>query len=334
MRSRNFLLLFSLACAALIPAVAPRAQNVIEGRADSAALRAFGTEATRLFQTSEQRRVRLSMLSTVSAIEAVARGEAEIALTARGRHDLKPDEAGIDFYPVAWEALTLITHPGNPTPNLSLRQIRDIYLGKITRWDQVGGPPRAINLYAVAGPLDGLEYGLRRALFGAGHRPVAATRWYLNTEQLEAAVAIDPSALGVSGLSTVHGNAKLRAIPVEGVKPQLETIRSGEYLLATPLYFVHRGDLIPTDVAMRFVRFLEAPANAEWLKRRKLLPIREARLLNDTFAVREQRLLQLLKTEPQPVPAADTAQTTPLPESTPAPAQTPAATAVPPGTAP
>lgn len=295
---------------------AASAQNIIEGRADSISLRAFGTESVRLFQASEQRRVRLSALSTVSAIEAVARGEAEIALTARGPHALKVDETSLDFYAVAWEALALVTHPGNPTPSLSLRQIRDIYLGKITRWDQVGGPPRPINLYAVAGPLDGAEYGLRRALFGAGHRPVAATRWYLNTEQLEAAIAIDPNALGVSALSNVYANKKLRMIRVEGVAAQLETIRSGEYLLTTPLYFVHRGDLIPSEVAMRYVRFLEAPATEAWLKKRQLLPIREARLLNQTFAVRERRLLELLKKEP--APAAGDAVTAPLPEATPA----------------
>ncbi|MBK6435202.1 MAG: hypothetical protein IPF83_04545 [Rhodanobacteraceae bacterium] len=313
---------FGLACVLQLASISTHAQNIIDGRTDSISMRAFGYESVQLFQASEQRRVRLSTLSTVSAIEAVARGEVEIALVARGPHALKQDETTLDFYAVAWEALTLITHPGNPTPSLSLRQIRDIYLGKITRWDQVGGPPRAINLYAVAGPLDGAEYGLRRALFGAGHRPVAASRWYLNTEQLEAAIAIDPSALGVSALSNVFANSKLRAIKVEGVTPLLKTIRSGEYLLTTPLYFVHRGDLIPSDVAMRYVRFLEAPATAAWLKRRKLLPIREARLLNQTFAKREERLLELLKNPPTPMPGE--VITTPLAE--PAPASTPSPT--------
>jgi phosphate transport system substrate-binding protein len=316
MRSPLFPRLLSLPLLLWLLAGPASAQNLIEGRADSISLRAFGEESAKLFQASEQRRVRLSALSTVSAIEAVARGDAEIALAARGPHALKPDEAVLDFYAVAWEALALVTHPGNPTPSLSLRQIRDIYLGKITRWDQVGGPPRPINLYAVAGPLDGAEYGLRRALFGAGHRPVAATRWYLNTEQLEAAIAIDPSGLGVSALSNVFQNKKLRTIKVEGVTPLLKTIRSGEYLLTTPLYFVHRGDLIPSEVAMRYVRFLESPTTASWLKRRKLLPIREARLLNETFAVRERRLLELLAKEPAPAPGAAT--TTPLAEPAPA----------------
>ena len=307
-----------LILAACLPAMPGRAQNIIDGRADSIAMRAIGDEGARRFQASAQRRVRFSALSTVSAIEAVAKGEAEIALTARGVHALKVDERALDFYPVAWDALTLITHPGNYTANLSLREIRDIYLGKITRWDAVGGPPQPINLYAVAGPLDGAEFALRRALFGAGHRPVAATRWYLNTEQLEAAIAIDPNALGVSTLSGTHANRKLRAIPVEGVKPQLQTMRSGEYMLLTPICFVHRGDMIPTEIAMQFVRFLESPASTEWLKSRELLPVREARQLIRIFEQREAKLLALLKVDVAAPPGA--AVTTALPESPAAPA--------------
>jgi phosphate transport system substrate-binding protein len=326
MRSIPFPQTVGLLVLLLLASLPLRAQNIIEGRADSATLRAFGNESTRLFQTAEQRRVRLSMLSTVSAIEAVAKGEAEIALSARGPHALKPDETGLDFHAIAWEALALVVHPGNQTPNLSLRQLRDIYLGKITRWDQVGGPPAAINLYAVAGPLDGIEYGLRRALFGAGHRPVAATRWYLNTEQLEAAVTIDPYGLGVAGLSNVRGNAKLKTLRIEGALPQLKTVRSGEYLLVTPLYLVHRGDLIPTTVAMRYARFLGMPTINSWLESRELLPVGEARLLNQTFTDREQRLLALLKTEPAvATPAAPAAVTTPLPEDAPAAAPVPGA---------
>lgn len=321
MRSAPFLPIFRVLLLLCGFAGATSAQNVIDGRGDSASLRGLGHESARMFQLAEQRRIRWSALSTVSAIEAVARGDVEIALTARGPHALKANETGLDYYAVAWEALVLVTHPGNPTPSLSLRQLRDIYLGKITRWDQVGGPPRPINLYAVAGPLDGLEYGLRKALFGAGHRPVAASRWYLNTEQLEAAIAIDPNALGVSALSNVFQNKKLRMIRVEGVVPLLKTIRSGEYLLTTPIYYVHRSDLIPSDAAMRYVRFLGAPAITTWMKRHKLLPVGEARLLNKTFELREQRLLEQLKQEPKP--ATGEAVTTPLPDPDPA-----AATAV------
>ena len=67
------------------------------------------------------------------------------------------------------------------------------------------------------------------------------------------------------------------------------------------------------------MRFLEAPTNASWLKRRKLLPIREARLLNVSFAMRERRLLELLRSEPIPAsvvaPPTDAAPLPSPPES-------------------
>jgi phosphate transport system substrate-binding protein len=214
MRALSLPLLFLMLCGTLIPGAGARAQNTIDGRADSVALRAFGAEATRLFQLNEHRRVRLAMLSTVSAIEAVARGEVEIALTARGRHELKPDESGTRLLRQSpgkhwpWSRI-----PATRRPSLSLRQIRDIYLGKITRWDQVGGPHARRS---ISTPSPARSTAPNTACAARCSAPATArwrpTRWYLNTEQLEAAIAIDPNALGVSALSNVHANnRKLRA---------------------------------------------------------------------------------------------------------------------------
>ena len=320
MQFSNFPRAVLLLGALLLPMLAP-AQTVIEGRGDSAALRAIGNEAALRLQSTERRRVKLSMQSTVSAIEAVAKGEAEIALSARGPHALKEDELTLTFRPVAWDAIVLATHVSNPTPDLSLTQLRDIYLGKILRWDEVGGPARAINLYAVAGPLDGVEFGLRSALFSAGHRPVAASRWYLNTEQLEAALAIDPSGLGVTTLSNIRDNNKVRALRIQGVVPTPDTLRSGEYLLATPYYLVQRRDQPASDIATRFLQLIESPASADWLRARKLLPIRDAEPLAATFATRDAQLRDLLKVQLPASPAA--AVTTALPEVAPAAEVTP-----------
>ena len=48
----------------------------------------------------------------------------------------------------------------------ALKQLRDVYYGRIKDWSLLGGPAKPINLYAVAAPLDGVEYSLRKVLFG------------------------------------------------------------------------------------------------------------------------------------------------------------------------
>ena len=40
---------------------------------------------------------------------------------------------------VARDGVTIYVHESNPVPSLTIAQLRDIYMGKITNWKQVGG---------------------------------------------------------------------------------------------------------------------------------------------------------------------------------------------------
>ncbi|MBD2534867.1 substrate-binding domain-containing protein [Nostoc flagelliforme FACHB-838] len=50
--------------------------------------------------------------------------------------------------PVALEGLAIAVHPDLQIPGLTLGQIKDIYTGKITNWNQVGGPNLKITAYS------------------------------------------------------------------------------------------------------------------------------------------------------------------------------------------
>ena len=41
---------------------------------------------------------------------------------------------------VALDGLPILVHPSNPIKGLTIEQIRDIYLGKIKNWKEIGGP--------------------------------------------------------------------------------------------------------------------------------------------------------------------------------------------------
>ncbi|HRT97765.1 MAG TPA: PstS family phosphate ABC transporter substrate-binding protein, partial [Planctomycetota bacterium] len=45
---------------------------------------------------------------------------------------------------VAMDGIAIIVHPSNPIKALTLAQVKDIYLGKVKRWSDVGGPPLPI----------------------------------------------------------------------------------------------------------------------------------------------------------------------------------------------
>lgn len=304
--------------------VRAQAEPPLTWTGDLAAARAFMGDTARTYELRRRAKVTVRAVGTMSALEAVAKGEADLVGSTRPADPDTPIEANLQFTTVAWDALALIVHPRNPVRNLSLEQLRDIYAGRITDWGALGGTPGTINLYAVAGPNDGVEWSLRRLLFGKGSSRVAASRWYINTKQLEDAVAIDPAALGVSLHSLVAANKGLAALRIDGVAPGLATLEDGTYPLPTPLYVAARraGPGLPSSVqtAIRARQFMrgEPALRNEW-RRRQLLPAANARHLRLATAAREaaihQRLgVRLLSGPPAPVvpPPPKPAQANPL----------------------
>jgi hypothetical protein len=51
--------------------------------------------------------------------------------------------------------LMVMVHPSNPVSELTLKQIRKIYTGEYTNWNQVGGPDLAIKVMTVGEPTGG-----------------------------------------------------------------------------------------------------------------------------------------------------------------------------------
>ncbi len=71
------------------------------------------------------------------AIQATLRGEVHIGLVTR---NLSPAETtALYTQSIGHDAVMILSHPENLVANLSLDQLRGIYLGKINRWREVGG---------------------------------------------------------------------------------------------------------------------------------------------------------------------------------------------------
>ncbi len=210
--------------------------------------------------------------NTISGIDRAIDGKVDIAGSARPPFSGQPQESKLQFTPLAWDALVIITQRGNPVHNITLQQLYQIYLGYMTNWSQLGGPARPINLYSIASPLDGIEFDLRKFLYGRGDQEIAAPRLYLNTQQLQVAVGLDPQALAVTAYSNVRDNPGLQMLAVEGVRPDATTIRDGTYPLLIPLYFAYNPDDAHAAEVQRFLRFAEGPRGQAVIRARGLIP--------------------------------------------------------------
>ena len=62
----------------------------------------------------------------------LAQGRVDLVGSARMADPDNPFERDLVFTPVAWDAIVLVTSTKNPVAGLSLEQIADIYLGRVT----------------------------------------------------------------------------------------------------------------------------------------------------------------------------------------------------------
>ncbi len=262
-------------------------------------------DVAQAWQKAGHGRIELQTFNTASGLDAVRAGTADLAGAARGASG-NPDEAGLTFTPVAWDGLVMVTHPSNPVSSLTLAQLHDIYYGKITNWSQVGGNNEPIDLYAVASPADGVEFSLRRLLFGRGNQPVAAPRLYVNTSKLQEGVTLDPKGLGATTLSNVVGNPKVKMIRINGVAPSASTVANGSYPLFTQLYLITNSSSPKAAQTQEFVDFVNSDAARAVIRRHGLVPYQDGATLASMDDARRARILAEVGARPVPPTPAGT----------------------------
>ena len=265
--------LFALICFA--PS-AFAAQDELVWRGDHATGRAIMEDLAKEYARQKKGKISLQPFSTLSGLDAVAQGTADFGTSARAKYSRRSEEANLDFTPAVLDAAVLITHPQNPVQSLTLKQVYDIYYGRITNWKDLGGPDKPINLYSIASPLDGVEYSLRALVYRNGDQRIAAPRLYLNTTKLEEAVTLDPAGLGLSTLANTYANKKVKALAIEGVVPSTQSVTDGSYPLFITLYTVTRPDSPKKAEVDRFLAFLGTPEAKAILRKHELVPYSDA----------------------------------------------------------
>jgi phosphate transport system substrate-binding protein len=263
-------------------------------RGDITTARGVVTDVAKAWEKSGKGKIELQPFNTASGIDAVAKGTADLAGSARP--GIGGAEQSLTFTPVAWDALVMVTYPSNPVSNITLMQLHEIYMGKITNWKDLGGNDQPINLYAVASPGDGVEYSLRKLLFGRGNQPVAAPRLYVNVAKLEEGVTLDKQGLGATTLAGATSNKKVKILSIDGVAPSMSTVGSGAYPLYTELYLVSNETSPKAADVKEFISFVTSSAGSSLLRSHSLVPYADGASLASNDAARRAKIASTVGT--------------------------------------
>lgn len=176
---------------------------------------------------------------------------------------------GVDprAYVVANDAIAIVVHKDNSIANLSLKQIKDIYTGKITNWKEVGGPSLPIVVVSRDVASGTFEVFNEKALGGA---KVAATAQLLaSNNAVVTAVASTPGGIGYAGLGYITDGVNV--VKVDNVTPSETTAKNGTYKLARKLYMYTNGQA--KGNVGSFIGWLQSPAGQEIVKQQGFITI-------------------------------------------------------------
>jgi phosphate transport system substrate-binding protein len=158
--------------------------------------------------------------------------------------------AGITYeiIPIVSEAFIFLTHKDNPVDSLTLSQIVDIYSGKITKWNEVGGSDSTIM--AFQRPVNsGSQTGFLDLVMKNTVPMTPPSEWvYVGMGELIEAVATyenKSDALGYSYyyfVTDMWGNDQVKLLKVNNVYPDKTSIANGKYPIRTAYYAIFRKD--------------------------------------------------------------------------------------------
>jgi len=138
---------------------------------------------------------------------------------------------------VAVDGLAIVVHPSSPIQGLTVDQIRDIYMGKVANWKELGGPNVAIVL--ISRDTNSGTYESFESLVMNKQKISDKAEYVGSSGAIRARVQSTPAAIGYVGLGFVDKTVK--ALKVNNVFPDNATVTSGEYPIARPLFMFTNG---------------------------------------------------------------------------------------------
>jgi len=176
---------------------------------------------------------------------------------------------------VARDGLAIVVNPSNNVDNLTLDQLKQIYLGKIDNWKQVGGAN--LPIVAVGRDISSGTYGFFQEIVLGGGQYRKDMLALASNAAVEHAVVQTPGAIGYVGMGYVEPK-KVKVLSIstkkgeKGMMPTEETVMSGKYPLFRYLYCYTLGE--PKGVAAEFLRFVTSAEGQSLVKKAGFLPVK------------------------------------------------------------
>jgi phosphate transport system substrate-binding protein len=239
-------------------------------------------EAAEILRSEKGMQIQIDTLGGSSGgISMLGDGRVEVGMTSKPVSD--GDRAHypqVDFHPVSIgeDAVALIVSRDvwdGGVHSLTAEQMRGIYEGRITNWNEVGGPALRIAFFNKE-PGRGTWEVFAHWLYGnSKEAPQVSFAEVGGNEETRNKVASTRGALSQLSSSWVDGNRvyalAIQSFDGELIEPLPENIVSGKYPMSRPLFVVTNGPA--RGPAAVFIEFLLSPRGQELVRKHGYLSL-------------------------------------------------------------
>ena len=204
-------------------------------------------------------------------IQAVGEGTADIGMSSR---DLKPEDQA--RYPdlvkkeISYDAIVIIANPANQVDQLTLNQVRGIYNGTYTNWNQVGGQDQAIVVVGRDSASGTREYFSESVMKKDNFTKFQEE--FNSNGGIQQKISQTKGAIGYVGLGFTDGVKKINIV-VNGtpVEATVASVKAGAYPVSRPLFMLTKGN--PTGLAAQYIDFILSPQGQKIVEEEGFIPL-------------------------------------------------------------
>jgi phosphate transport system substrate-binding protein len=202
---------------------------------------------------------------------AIAMSSREIKLEERQRYET-PSVRFIEE-PVGFDAICLVVSPDvydSGVTTLTKDEVKQIYAGYITNWEELGGPNTEIFVIGRRAG-SGTRDTFNEIIMGSREAETPAVSYDAGeSSEVKFSTQRSDNAIGYMGYSFVM-TGDTDVISLNGIQPSIENIKRGAYPLARKLYFVTLGE--PSPGARAFIDYILSPDGQKIAEENGFIPI-------------------------------------------------------------
>ncbi len=197
-----------------------------------------------------------------NGIKALIDGTTDIANSSRF---IKDEEVKMAVekgtYPVpfavAYDCIVPVVHPSNTVKDLTLDQLKGIYMGTIKNWKDVGGQDGEIVV--ISRDTSSGTYEVWEEKVMKKERVFPGALLQASSGAIVQAVSKNKNAIGYIGIG--YMDKSINATTVNGIVGNEETTLSGKFPISRPLFVFTRG--WPTGDSARFINYFLNPQKGQ-----------------------------------------------------------------------